>query len=94
MHRRGHTYTTKRLGEALEIVARKEFPTLTEARRIERMLKRKKNPRAAIYFCSARAAPKAFGVGREFNSPPGTFRLFEIDREFTSLLAAYYRHRG
>jgi predicted GIY-YIG superfamily endonuclease len=49
-HQRGHTYTTKRLGEELEIVASKEFSTLREARRIERLLKRKKNPRAAIYF--------------------------------------------
>jgi predicted GIY-YIG superfamily endonuclease len=49
-HQRGHTYTTKRLGEQLEIVASKEFSTLEEARQIEKILKRKKNPRVAIYL--------------------------------------------
>ena len=48
-HLRGHTATTKRLGNDLEIVARKEVSTLSEARRIERFLKRKKNPKIAIY---------------------------------------------
>jgi predicted GIY-YIG superfamily endonuclease len=49
-HLRGHTATTKRLGERLEIVAKKEVATLKEARRIERELKRKKNPKLAIYL--------------------------------------------
>ena len=48
-HLRGHTATTKRLGGMLEIVAKKEVPTLFEARKIERLLKRKKNPELAIY---------------------------------------------
>jgi predicted GIY-YIG superfamily endonuclease len=48
-HLRGHTATTKRLGDSLEIVAKKEIPTLAEARTIERSLKRKKNRRLAIY---------------------------------------------
>ena len=48
-HLRGHTATTKRLGDRLEIVAEKELSTLAEARRIERDLKRKKNPRLAIH---------------------------------------------
>jgi predicted GIY-YIG superfamily endonuclease len=48
-HLRGHTATTKRLGDSLEIVAKKEVPTLVEARTIERFLKRKKNPELAIY---------------------------------------------
>jgi predicted GIY-YIG superfamily endonuclease len=48
-HLRGHTATTKRLGEKLEIIAKKEVPTLLEARRIESALKRKKNPKLAIY---------------------------------------------
>ncbi len=48
-HLRGHTATTKRLGDTLEIVAKKEVPTLSEAREIERSLKRKKNPLLAIY---------------------------------------------
>ena len=50
-HRRGHTYTTRRFGE-LTLVAHREYPTLAEARRIERTLKAKKNPQAAIYFLS------------------------------------------
>ena len=49
-HLRGHTATTKRLGPKLEIVASKELPSLPEARRIERALKRKKNPTLAIYY--------------------------------------------
>jgi predicted GIY-YIG superfamily endonuclease len=49
-HQRGHTHTTKRLGDKLAIVASKEFSTLQEAREMERRLKRKKNPRLAIYL--------------------------------------------
>ncbi|MEP6686520.1 MAG: GIY-YIG nuclease family protein [Verrucomicrobiota bacterium] len=48
-HRRGHTHTTKRLGE-LTLVASREYLTLIEARRVERMLKAKKNPRIAIHL--------------------------------------------
>jgi putative endonuclease len=48
-HRRGHTHTTKRLGGNVEIVASKEVGTLDEARRIEKLLKAKKNPLLAIY---------------------------------------------
>ena len=49
-HLRGHTATTKRLGNKLEIVAKKEVAPLKEAREIERLLKRKKNPPAAIFY--------------------------------------------
>jgi len=49
-HLRGHTATAKRLGEKLRIVARKEVATLKEAREMERFLKRKKNPRTAIFY--------------------------------------------
>ena len=48
-HQRGHTYTTRRLGEKVELVASKQVETLGEARSIERMLKAKKNPKLAIY---------------------------------------------
>ncbi len=48
-HSRGQTATTKRLGDTLEIVAKKEVTTLGEAREIERLSKRKKNPKLAIY---------------------------------------------
>jgi putative endonuclease len=47
-HRRGHTYTTRRLGE-LPIAAAREFSTLEEARRAERELQAKKNPKLAIF---------------------------------------------
>jgi predicted GIY-YIG superfamily endonuclease len=49
-HQRGHTHTSKRLGGDLKIVARKEFSTLEEARRVERELKAKKNPELAIFL--------------------------------------------
>jgi predicted GIY-YIG superfamily endonuclease len=48
-HLRGHTASTKRLGKNLQIVAKKEVAALGEARQLERILKRKKNPRLAIY---------------------------------------------
>jgi predicted GIY-YIG superfamily endonuclease len=48
-HRRGHTHTTQRLGETIDLIASKEFSTLEAARRVERLLKAKKNPRLAIY---------------------------------------------
>ncbi len=48
-HHRGHTYTTHRLGAEIVLVASRRFITLDEARRVERMLKAKKNPRLAIY---------------------------------------------
>jgi predicted GIY-YIG superfamily endonuclease len=49
-HRRGHTHTTKRLGENIELVASKNVETLTEARKIERILRAKKNPQLAIHY--------------------------------------------
>jgi predicted GIY-YIG superfamily endonuclease len=49
-HLRGHTATTKRLGDKLEIVAKKEVASLGAGRQIERTLKRKKNPALAIYY--------------------------------------------
>ena len=48
-HLRGHTHTTKRLGDRIEIIASKKVASLKEARRIERLLKAKKNPTVAIY---------------------------------------------
>jgi len=49
-HLRGHTHTTRRLGDRIKIVASKKIATLKEARRIERSLKAKKNPKVAIYY--------------------------------------------
>jgi predicted GIY-YIG superfamily endonuclease len=48
-HLRGHTHTTKRLGDRIEIIASKKVVSLKEARRLERSLKAKKNPTVAIY---------------------------------------------
>jgi len=48
-HTRGHTATTRRLGGDLQIVAAKKFYSLSAARRTERPLKKKKNPKLAIY---------------------------------------------
>jgi predicted GIY-YIG superfamily endonuclease len=48
-HLRGHTATTRRLGDKLQIVAKKEVPAVGDAPKLERILKRKKNPRLAIY---------------------------------------------
>ncbi|MBA2584896.1 MAG: GIY-YIG nuclease family protein [Chthoniobacterales bacterium] len=47
-HRRGHTHTTRRLGE-FELISAKEFATAGEARKFERFLKSKKNPQLAIF---------------------------------------------
>ena len=55
-HQRGHTHTTKRLGETLEVAASLELPDLAEARSLERELKRKKNPQLALYLLRQRAA--------------------------------------
>jgi predicted GIY-YIG superfamily endonuclease len=47
-HKRGSNHTTHRFGGQIELVAAKELPSMAEARKIERILKRKKNPRLAI----------------------------------------------
>ena len=52
-HRRGGDYTTHRFGDKLELIAAKELPSSTDARRLEMILKRKKNPRLAIFALQA-----------------------------------------
>ena len=47
-HKRGGNYTTHRFGGQIELVVAKELPSMGEARKLERTLKRKKNPRLAI----------------------------------------------
>ena len=49
-HRSGQTHTTKRLGETLELVASRQFPSREEAMQAERMLKAWKNPRKAFEY--------------------------------------------
>ena len=47
-HRRGSNHTTHRFEGNIELVVAKELPSMAEARKLERNLKRKKNPRLAI----------------------------------------------
>ena len=47
-HQRGSNHTTQRFGGQIELVAAKELPSMAEASKLERALKRKKNPRLAI----------------------------------------------
>ena len=47
-HRRGSNHTTRRLGQELAVIVSRSVTDVAEARRIERVLKRKKNPRLAI----------------------------------------------
>ncbi|HXC34291.1 MAG TPA: GIY-YIG nuclease family protein [Candidatus Acidoferrales bacterium] len=53
-HRRGHTHSTRRLGQPLELVASLELESLAEARSLEREMKRKKNPRLALFLLELR----------------------------------------
>jgi predicted GIY-YIG superfamily endonuclease len=53
-HERGSNHTTHRFGSQLELVASKEVQSMAEARKLERILKRKKNPGLAISILRAR----------------------------------------
>ena len=53
-HRQGHTYSTRRLGLPLELVAALELGSLAEARELEREMKRKKNPQLAMLLLERR----------------------------------------
>ena len=53
-HRRGHTHSTHRLGHPLELIESLEMPALEAARQLERELKRKKNPRLALFLLQGR----------------------------------------
>jgi len=46
---RGQTHSTRRLGDTLELIAKVELKTVAEAQKLERDLKRKKNPRLALF---------------------------------------------
>ena len=47
-HQRGSNHTTRRFGSQMGLVVAKEVPSMVEACKLERTLKRKKNPRLAI----------------------------------------------
>jgi putative endonuclease len=49
-HRRGSNHTTRRFGSNVELVAARELPCITEARKLEMALKRKKNPQLAVFL--------------------------------------------
>ena len=49
-HNAGMVYSTKRLGIPLIPIVTRHFPSMKEARKIEVMLKRWKNPSKAIHF--------------------------------------------
>ena len=53
-HRQGHTYSTRRLGETLELIAALELASLDQARALERAMKQKKNPRLALFLLEQR----------------------------------------
>ncbi len=53
-HRHGHTYSTRRLGHPLELAESLELATLDATRALERELKRKKNPRLALFLLQER----------------------------------------
>ena len=49
-HNTGMVHSTKRLGLPLKLVACREFADMEQARKIEAMLKKWKNPRKALEF--------------------------------------------
>jgi predicted GIY-YIG superfamily endonuclease len=49
-HRRGSNHTTGRFGGPIEIAASKELPSIAEAGKLERALKRKRNPKLAVFM--------------------------------------------
>jgi len=53
-HRRGHTHSTRRIGDNLAVVAAVEMDSLDEARGLEREMKHKKNPRLALALLQSR----------------------------------------
>ena len=53
-HRQVHTYSTRRLGQPLELAASLELDSLPEARAMEREMKRKKNSGLALLLLERR----------------------------------------
>ncbi len=47
-HKRGSNHTTHRFGTDVELVVAKQLPSMAEARKLEQILKRKKNSQLAI----------------------------------------------
>jgi predicted GIY-YIG superfamily endonuclease len=57
-HRRGSNHTTSRFGENLELISTRELPSIAEARKLEMILKKKKNPRLAVFALQALSGNK------------------------------------
>jgi putative endonuclease len=55
-HHRGSNHTTRRFGEEIELVASRELASIVQARKLEFALKRKKNPRLAIFALNSVSA--------------------------------------
>ena len=49
-HQRGDNLTARRFGGTIELVACRELPSIAEARKLEIALKRKKNPKLAVFM--------------------------------------------
>ena len=49
-HLNGHAYSTHRLGDKLELASSREVSSLETARKIELQMKRKKNPKLALFL--------------------------------------------
>jgi predicted GIY-YIG superfamily endonuclease len=49
-HHSGHTYSTRRLGGSIAVIAARRFPTREAAAEAEKRLKSWKNPTKAIEF--------------------------------------------
>ena len=49
-HKRGDNHPARRFGGTIELVACRELPSIAEARKLEIALKRKKNPKLAVFM--------------------------------------------
>jgi predicted GIY-YIG superfamily endonuclease len=49
-HQRGDNHTTRRFGRTIELVACRELQSIAGARKFEITLKRKKNPKLAVFM--------------------------------------------
>jgi putative endonuclease len=49
-HQRGGNHTTRRFGRTIELVACRELASIAEARILEIALKRKKDPKLAVFM--------------------------------------------
>jgi len=59
-HQRGDNHTTRRFGGTIEPVACRELPSIAGARKFEIALKRKKNPKLAVFMLQS---PGRHGMG-------------------------------